>query len=131
MIDLAHEEVLLLLALPALGNVLSGATEAHDPSLRPGARKISKSLTLHPANRPISPPNPELMVDVRSRIGGIERRLAVRPKRLRIVQMHPLHDLFHRYLIGGKIENLLGPRIPRDYAAVWIVLPPPEFSCIE
>jgi hypothetical protein len=38
---------------------------------------------------------------------------------------------FDRYLIGGKIENFLGASIHRDYAAVWIVLPPPELGCIK
>src|SRR5258708_27469609 len=99
MIDFAHEEVLLFLALLAFGNVLSSATETHDPSLRPGTFKIREPMTLYPADRAVLPPNPELMVDVRLRIGGIERRLAGRPKPLRILPMHPLHNLLHRYLI--------------------------------
>src|SRR5258708_21715046 len=131
MIDFAHEEVLLFLALLAFGNVLSSATETHDPSLRPGTFKIREPMTLYPADRAVLPPNPELMVDVRLRIGGIERRLAVRPKPLRIVRMHPLNDLIDRYLIGGKIEKFLRPRSHPDYAAVGDLLPPPELGCIQ
>src|SRR5258706_3880290 len=131
MIDFAHEEVFLFLALFAFGNVLSSATKTQDPSLRPDTFKIREPVTLYPADRAVLPPNPELVVDVRLRIGGIEGRLAVRPKPLRIVRIHPIHDLTDRYLIGGKIENFLSPRIHRDYAAVWIVLPPPELGCIK
>src|SRR5262249_21427473 len=68
MIDLAHEEMLLLLALLAFGDVLNRTAEAHGPAFRPGALKISKSMTLRPADRAVSPPNPEL-VAVRLRIG--------------------------------------------------------------
>src|SRR5215470_6180107 len=48
MIDLAHQEVLLLLAFLAFGNVLNGAAEAYGPTLRPGPLKIGKSVSLHP-----------------------------------------------------------------------------------
>src|SRR5215470_17888648 len=75
MINLAHEEVLLLLALLAFGNVLNRAAEAHDAALRPRALKISKPMGLHPADLAVSPPNPILMVEVRLQIGRIERRL--------------------------------------------------------
>src|SRR5258707_5634651 len=61
MIDFAHEEVFFFLALLAFGNVLSSATETHDPSLRPGTFKIREPMTLYPADRPVLPPNPELM----------------------------------------------------------------------
>src|SRR5262245_16430959 len=130
MIDFAHEEVLFFLALLAFGNVLSGAAEAHSMALRPGARKISKPMPLYPANRTVPAPNPVLMGE-RLRIDGIERRLAVRPKPFRVVRMHPLHDLFDRCLVGGKIENFLCPRIHRDYVAERIVLPPSELGCVE
>src|SRR6266853_626879 len=59
MIDFSHEEVLLLLVLLAFGNVLDGAAEAHGPALRPGALKIGKSVSLHPADLAITPPDPE------------------------------------------------------------------------
>src|SRR5258708_13494831 len=100
MIDFAHEEVLLFLALLAFGNVLSSATETHDPSLRPGTFKIREPMTLYPADRAVLPPNPELTVDVRLRIGGIERRLAVCPKPLPPVLMNPLTDPTALYLIS-------------------------------
>src|SRR5215467_14521410 len=61
MIDFTHEEVLLFLALLAFGNVLDRAGEVHELPLRPGALKISKSTTLHPADLAISPPNSVLI----------------------------------------------------------------------
>src|SRR5258708_13388079 len=131
MIDFEEEEVLLFLTLLAFGNVLSSANETHDPSLRPGTFKIREPMTLYPADRAVLPPNPELTVDVRLRIGGIERRLAVRPKPLRIVRMHPLNDLNDRYLIGGKIENFLIPRIHPGYAAGGILIPPPPLGVVK
>src|SRR5258708_21029368 len=93
MIDFAHEEVFFFLALLAFGNVLSSATETHDPSLRPGTFKIREPMTLYPADRAVLPPNPELMVDVRLRIGGIQRRLPVRPNTLPLFPRHALNDL--------------------------------------
>src|SRR5260370_2491776 len=70
MVEAGEGEVLLFLELLALGNVLDGAAEGHDPALRPGARKICEPITLHPTDRAVSPPNPELMVDEGLRIGG-------------------------------------------------------------
>jgi len=63
--------VLLLLTLLAFGNVLNGAAEADDSALRPHAYKISKSISLHPADLAVSPPYPVLMMEVRLRIGRI------------------------------------------------------------
>src|SRR5258708_17325940 len=91
MIDLAHEEVLVLLALFAFGNVLDGAAEAHGPAPRSGTLKISKSVSLHPADLAISPPDPELAWGAR-RIGGIERRLPIPTKPFRIVSVYPLPE---------------------------------------
>src|SRR5262249_27361984 len=104
MIDFAHEEVFLFLALLAFGNVLNRPAEAHSPPLRPGALKISKSVSLHPADLAISPPDPELAHGA-LRIDGIERRLAIRPKPFRVVRMNPLHEVLDRYLISGQLEN--------------------------
>src|SRR5260370_40553798 len=109
MIDFAHEEVFLFLALFAFGNVLGSATETHDPSLRLGTFKIREPMTLYPADRAVLPPNPELMVDVRLRIGGIERRLAVRPKPLRIVRMHPLNDRSEERRVGKECRSRGAP----------------------
>src|SRR5258708_15358228 len=130
MIDFAHEEVFLFLALLAVGDVLNRPAEAHDPALRSGALKISKSMTLRPADVAVSLPNPELM-GVRLRIGGIERRLAVRREPCPIVGMHPLHEILDRYFIRGHIENFLKARIPRAHAAKRVVLPPPEPAFTE
>jgi hypothetical protein len=85
MIDFAHEEVLLFLALLAFGNVLSGADEAHDLSLRPGTLEIGKPMSLHPADLAVSPLNPVLM-RVRLRIGGIKSRRDSRPNPLNVVK---------------------------------------------
>src|SRR6266478_4188973 len=106
MTDFAHQKVNLLLALLAVGNVLCGADEAHELSLTPGALKISKPMSLHPADLAVAPLNSVLM-RVRLRIGGIERRLAVGPNPFRVVRMHPLHELPDRRLVSRKIENLL------------------------
>src|SRR5258708_23166150 len=103
MIDFAHEEVLLLLALLAFGNVLGGAAEAHGPALRPGALKIGKSVSLHPADLAITPPDPEFARGA-LRIGGVERRLAVRPKPLPVVPMHPPHEVLHPYLLSRHLQ---------------------------
>src|SRR5260221_6424265 len=104
MIDFAHEEVLLLLALLAFGNVLNRPAKARGPALRPGALKISKSITLRPADLAVAPPNPELM-GVRLRIGGIERSLAVRREPCHVLGMHPLHEILDRYFIGGDLPK--------------------------
>src|SRR5712692_7048989 len=130
MIDFAHEEVLLFLALLAFGNVLNRPAKARGPALRPGALKISKSITLRPADLAVSPPNPKLM-GVRLRIGGIEGSLAIRREPCHVVRMHPLHEILDRYFVGSHIENFLKARIPRANAAERIVLPPPEPGCIE
>jgi len=61
MIDLAHEEVNLLLARFAFGNVRNGADEAGGPPLRPGALEISKPMSVDPADLAITPQNPVLM----------------------------------------------------------------------
>jgi len=113
MIDFAHEEVLFFLALLAFGNVLDGADEAHDLSLGPGALTIGKPATLHPTDLAVSPPEP-VLIRVGLRIGGIERRLADRPKPFHVVRMHPLHELFDRRLVlcDVEIENLPGARVP-------------------
>src|SRR6267143_257800 len=78
MIDLAHEEVLAFLALLAFGNVLCGADEAHDLSLRPGTLEIGKSMILHPADLAVSPPDPVLDREG-LRIDGIKSRRDRRP----------------------------------------------------
>src|SRR6266478_1651454 len=106
MIDFAHEEVLLFLALLALGDVLDGAAETHGPALTPGALEIGEPKSLHPADRAVCPPQPELGGRP-LRIDRIERCLDGRPNHFGVVRMHPLHDLFDRGLMLGKIENFL------------------------
>jgi hypothetical protein len=61
MIDFAHEEINLLLALLTFGNVLSGADEAHEPSLTLIALEIRKPPHLYPADLAISSLNPVLV----------------------------------------------------------------------
>src|SRR5215475_6733278 len=56
MINFAHKEVLLFLALLAFGDVLSGAGHAYGPSIPAGALEMSKPQSLYPADRAISPP---------------------------------------------------------------------------
>jgi hypothetical protein len=46
MIDFAHQEVLLFLALLAFGNVLQSANETDGPPLRPGALEIGTPQSL-------------------------------------------------------------------------------------
>ena len=75
MIDFAHEEVFLLLALR---DVRYGANDACGSSLTQGALEISKPMHLHPADFPASPPEPELD-RAGLRIGRIERHLAGYP----------------------------------------------------
>src|SRR5215813_13623233 len=107
MIDFAHEEVFFFLTLLALGDVLDGADEPHDLSLRPGTLKISKSMILHPADLAVSPPNPVL--DRQGlRIGGIERRLEGWMNPFQVPRVHPLVlDLVASNLpIFGSVENL-------------------------
>ena len=130
MIDLAHEEVLPFFPLLAFCNISDGADEGSDPSLMPNALKISKSMSLYPADFTVLPLDPILM-RVGFWIGGIERRLAARPKQFRIVRMHPLLDFFNRHRVGDDIENFLKAPIPRDHAVERIVLPPPEPGCTE
>src|SRR5262249_39606935 len=60
MIDFAHEEVLLFLALLAFSNVLSGAGHAYGPSLTPHALEISNAKSLHPTDIAVSPQESEL-----------------------------------------------------------------------
>ncbi len=110
MIDFAHEEVLLLLALLAFGDVLNRPAEAHGPALRSGAFEISKPQGLHPADLAVCPPDPELGGGA-LRIDGIERSLDGRQDLFEVVRMHPLHDLLDRRLILGKIDNFLSARI--------------------
>src|SRR5215471_18669224 len=130
MIDFAHEKVLLFLPLLAFGNVRNGADDADRSSLMPVALEISKPQGLHPADLAISPPEPEL--DRRApRIGGIEPSREGRRNSFRVVGMYPLHDLFKSRLILGNAENFLRARIPREYAAERMVLPPPELSCVH
>ena len=45
--------------------------------------------------------------------------------------MHPLQELFDRQLILDIIANLLSARIPQEYAADRIVLPPTELGGVE
>ena len=71
MIDFAHEEVLLLLALLAFGNVRYSADEADGRWGTPVSLKISKGQGLYPADLAISPADPEL-VAVALRFVGIE-----------------------------------------------------------
>src|SRR5258708_23476648 len=99
MIDVAHEEVLTFLALLAFCNIRSGADDASGPSLTPGAFEISTPMHLYPADLAASRMEPALD-RVGLRVDGIERRLA-RPKPLRIVRIHPLHDLLDRHLVSG------------------------------
>jgi hypothetical protein len=54
MIDFAHKEVHLLLALLAFGNVPNGADNARGRALAPGAFEICEPLHLHPTNFAIS-----------------------------------------------------------------------------
>src|SRR5215831_12493778 len=131
MIDFAHEEMLFFLALLAFGDVVNGAAEAHGPSLRAGSFKICERISLHRTDGTISPPHPEFMVNVRLRIGGIERRLASRPKPFHVVRMNPLHEVLDRYLITGHVENFFKARVPRAHVAEQIVLPPPKPGCVE
>src|SRR5215475_14162648 len=131
MIDLAHQEMLFFLALLAFGDVLNGAAQAHGPSLRPSTLKICERISLHPADGPISPPNPEFMVNVRLRIGGVERRLAVCQKPFRVLRMHAIHEVLDRYFISGQVKNFFKARIPRTHVAERVVLPPPKPGCIE
>src|SRR5499427_395675 len=113
MIDLAHEEVLPFLALLAFCDIRNGADDARGPSLTLRAFEISTPMHLHPADLTASPAESELD-RVGLRIDWIERRLARRPKRLRIVRMHPLHDLLDRRLVSRNFENFFRARIPRD-----------------
>src|SRR5260370_5279386 len=92
MIDFAHEEINLLLALLAFGNVLSGADEAREPSLTPGALEISKPMSLHPADLAVSPLNPVPM-RVRLPIGGEQPRPPWPPNRLPLRSVPPLHSI--------------------------------------
>src|SRR5262249_31112882 len=78
MIDLAHEEVLFLLAQLAFCNVVSGTNHADSASLAPNALETNKSASLHPADFAVHPPVPDLG-RVRLRIGGIKRRFDGRP----------------------------------------------------
>src|SRR5215472_1140291 len=66
MIDFAHEEVFLLLALR---DVRYGANDACGSPLTQGALEISKPMHLHPADFPASPLEPELD-RAELRIGG-------------------------------------------------------------
>ena len=87
-------------------------------------------MSLHPADLAITPPDPEFARGA-LRIGGIERRLAVRPKPLRVVRMHPLHEVLDQYLISGHVEDFLKARISRAHPPERIILPPPELGCVE
>src|SRR5258708_17198452 len=115
--------------IPACLNIRNGADDARGTSLTPGAFEISTRMHLYPADLAASRVEPALD-RVGLRIDGIERRLA-RPKPLRIVRMHPPHDLLDRRLVSGNIEDFFKTRIPRDHAAARIVLPPPEQSGVE
>src|SRR5215468_2372801 len=122
--------MLLLLTFLAFGDVLDGAAKAHGPALRPCALKIGKSVSLHPADLSVTPPDPEFARGA-LRINGIERRLAVRPKPFRVVRMHPFQEVLDHDLIGGHVEDFLKARIPRAHPPEWIILPPPELGRIE
>jgi hypothetical protein len=78
MVDLAHEEVLLLLTQLAFRNVVSGTNHADSASLAPNALETNKPVSLHPADFAVRPPVPELG-RVRLWIGGIKRRFYGRP----------------------------------------------------
>src|SRR5215467_8636355 len=130
MIDFAHEEVLLFLALLAFGNVLQGADEAHGPALIPGAVEIRKPQRLRPADLAVSPPEPELSRGA-PRIDRIKRRLKVRLDHFHIVWVYPLHELFESRLIPGKVENFLRAGIPREHVVARIVPVRPELRHIE
>src|SRR5260370_37408171 len=93
MIDLAHEEVHLLLALLAFANVRDGADDARARSLRPVALEISEPMRLSPMDLAVSRLNSELD-RIRLPLPGIARRLEGRPNPFRIVRMHKLRDLF-------------------------------------
>src|SRR5258708_40110309 len=130
MIDFAHEEVLLFLALLAFGDVLSGAGHADGPSLTPGALEMTKPQLRRPTDLAASPPEPELGRGT-LRIDRIERRRDGCPKSFHVVRMHRFQELFDRRLILGNIENFLTALIPRDHAGERIVLPRPELSGVE
>src|SRR5260370_17435357 len=108
MIDLAHEEVLPFLALLAFGNVLCGADEAHDLSLRPGTLEIGKSMILHPADLAVFPPDTVLNREG-LRIDGIKSRRDSRPNPLNVVRMTPPEDLFAHphYLTNTSLKHLI------------------------
>src|SRR5260370_18288634 len=129
MTDLAHEEVLLFLALLAFGNVLDGAN-AHGPALTHGTLEISKPESLHPADLAVSPPEPELGRGT-LRFGGIERPLKGPPNPFRLVRMHQPHSPFDGRLIFGNIENFLRAHIQRDHALVPIVPPHPQLRSAD
>jgi hypothetical protein len=71
MIDLAHEEVQLLVALFVFGNVRYRTDDTDCSSVIPLTLKIDKAQGLHPADI-ISMTDPEL-VSVAPRLGGIEQ----------------------------------------------------------
>src|SRR5262249_57879599 len=98
MIDFAHEEMLLLLALLAFGDVLNGAAQANGPSLGPDTLEIRKPMTLDPADLSVSPPHPILM-DVRLRIGRVERSFAVSRGTCRIVGVVRIDESLVRFFV--------------------------------
>src|SRR5262249_41769923 len=114
MIDFAHEEVLLFLALLAFGDVLSGAGHAHGPSLPPVALEMTNPQSLHPTDLAVSPPEPELGGGTLW-IDRIEGRRDGCPKPFHVVRMHRFQDLFDIRLILGEIENFLTARIPAHH----------------
>jgi hypothetical protein len=87
MVDLAHEEVLLFLALLAISNVSNSAHDGHGPPLVPVALEIRKPQSLHPADLAASALEPELGRRA-IWIDGIEPRLERCQNSFDIVRMH-------------------------------------------
>ena len=130
MIDFAHENVLLFLALLAFGNVLNGADHPRGPCLTPDVLEISKPNRRHPPEPAISLKEPVLCHGA-FRIDGVERRFAVRPNPFRILRVHPGHPLLDSHLVSDSIENPLTARIPRQHAVARIVMPRSDLCGVQ
>jgi hypothetical protein len=122
MIDLAHEEVQLFLALFVFGNVRYRTDDADCSSVIPVTLKIDKAQSLHPADIIVSMTDAEL-VSVAPRLGGIEQCVKGHLDSFCIVGMHPIHELYNCGLILRDAQNLFAPRIPGKDPAERIVLP--------
>jgi hypothetical protein len=130
MVDLAHQQMHLLLALLALGNVLDGADDGGRGLLAPGVLEISKPMQLDPADLAVCQPNPVL-----DRVGlrhapltsddGITRRLAGRPKPVQVGRMHfssrsmTAHALQHSRDSTISLARIHCKRPPPAAAPVW------------